>query len=354
MPSVTVHCGHAPGSLPSSMPLPFFRRHASRPTGASPEPGHRAAADEEKLADVLRDVRRIEVRSSRLVTDVLSGGYRSTFKGMGVEFSDVREYVEGDDPRSVDWNVTARVGRPFVKRFVEERERTLVFVLDLQPSLAVGLGAWTPRQAAARYAALLGRMAIENQDRLGLVIGGGGVDTARVEISGGGRQGPHFIVPQTGGGNVLRLLQHCVERPCSDTVDLATLVATATARVRRRAVVFVLSDFLQPGYEHALALCSARHDVVCIRMWPRERIAPPPLLLRAQAPGHRRTVLCDFADRRFRAAWLDHVDNDRRRHVDALGQSGAEGIDVEVPLEHDVPALCAPLLRFLWRREGAR
>ena len=150
---------------------------------------------EERLGDVLLDVRRVELRAARMITDVLSGGYRSTFRGLGVEFAEVREYVEGDDPRMVDWNVTARAGRPFVKRFVEERERTIVFVLDLSPSMAFGLGAWSLRQAASRYCAMLGRMAIENHDRVGVVAG------------------DRFVLPQSGGGHVLRVLDDCVRQP---------------------------------------------------------------------------------------------------------------------------------------------
>ena len=143
----------------------LFRRLPTEPPAAA-----------ERLADVLAEVRRIEVQSSRLVTDVLAGGYRSTFRGAGVEFSDVREYVEGDDPRSVDWNVTARIGRPFVKRFVEERELTVVFALDLSASMQAGFGAWSLAQTAARFCACLGLAAIANNDRVGLVAGSAGVE----------------------------------------------------------------------------------------------------------------------------------------------------------------------------------
>ena len=124
-----------------------------------------AAAPEESLAEALASVRRLELAPGRLVTDVLSGGFRSSFRGGGVEFSDVREYVEGDDPRSVDWNVSARMGRPFVKRFVEERERTLVFVQDLGAGMQAGIGAWSLRQLGARVAACLCRMAIDNHEK---------------------------------------------------------------------------------------------------------------------------------------------------------------------------------------------
>ncbi|MFN6196945.1 MAG: DUF58 domain-containing protein, partial [Planctomycetota bacterium] len=156
-----------------------------------------AAVPEESLADVLAAVRRLELAPGRLVTDVLSGGFRSSFRGGGVEFHDVREYVEGDDPRAVDWNVTARLGRPFVKRFVEERERTLVFVVDQGVGMAAGLGAWSLRQMAARVAACLCRIAIANHDRVGLLAGVSGID--------------RLVPPKKGPRHVLRALRDVVE-----------------------------------------------------------------------------------------------------------------------------------------------
>jgi len=296
------------------------------------------ASVEERLGDVLADVRRVEIRAARMITDVLSGGYRSTFRGLGVEFAEVREYVEGDDPRMVDWNVTARAGRPFVKRFVEERERTIVFVLDLSPSMAFGLGGWSLRQAASRYCAMLGRMAIENHDRVGVVVG------------------DRFVLPQPGGGHVLRVLDDCVRQPHEAAGRLPERIAAATARVRRRAVLFVISDFLTPGYEHALTLAARRHDVVAVRLLGRELFDPPRRLIRALAPspGGWREQLCDFADAGFRAAWFEEVATWRGRHDDVVGRAGADGLDVELPADADIRQLAAPLLRFFRRRAGGR
>ena len=298
------------------------------------------ASAAERLTDVLADVRRVEVRTGRMITDVMSGGYRSTFRGLGVEFAEVREYVEGDDPRMVDWNVTARAGRPFVKRFVEERERTLVFVLDLSPSMAFGMGAWSLRQAASRYCAMLGRMAIDNHDRVGLVAG------------------DRFVLPQPGGGHVLRVLEDCVRQPHEASCQLARRIATATARVRRRAVLFVISDFLTPGYEHALTLAGRRQDVVAVRLIGRELVDPPRRLIRALAPvggdSGWTEQLCDFADGRFRAAWCEQAAAWRERHDDVVGRAGVEGLDVELPADPDVQQLAAPLLRFFRRRAGVR
>jgi uncharacterized protein (DUF58 family) len=296
-----------------------------------------ASLPQERVGDVLAEVRSVEVRAARMLTDVLSGGYRSSFRGMGVEFCDVREYVEGDDPRSVDWNVTARVGRPFIKRFVEERERTLVFVLDLSSSMANGFGAWSLRQAAARYCAMIGTMAIDNHDRVGLVAGGA--------------KAPRFIVPQSGGGHVLRVLRDCVETPCGPGASLGDLIATVNARVRRRSVVFVLSDFMSTGYEHALGLSRRHHDVVAIRLLPREMVDPPHRLLRAVDPATGNEQLCDFASQSFRDAWFARVAAWRTQHDELLGRSRIDGIDVEIPSACDIKQLAQPLLTFFRRRQ---
>jgi uncharacterized protein (DUF58 family) len=300
------------------------------------------APQEEQLGDVLREVRSVEVRPARLLTDVLSGGYRSTFRGMGVEFSDVREYSEGDDPRSVDWNVTARMGRPFVKRFVEERERTLIFLLDLSPSMAHGLGAWALRQAVARYCAMLGLVAIDNHDRVGMVANS--------------PSGLRYVVPQAGGGHVLRVVRDAVTLPCGGGPALGELIATVNARVKRRAVVFVFSDFFTPGYEHALRLSARHHDVVAVRMLPRELTDPPRRLLRVLAPrsadDSSSMRLCDFTNESFRAAWFARVEAWRQQHDDLIGRARIEGLDVEIPAQADVRLLAQPLLDFFRRRRG--
>jgi uncharacterized protein (DUF58 family) len=307
------------------MPL-IRRRRVAPPPPAGPE----------SLADVLAEVRRIELQTTRFVTDVLVGGYRSTFRGVGMEFADSREYVEGDDPRHVDWNVTARMGRPFVKRFVEERERTLAFVLDLDPAMAHGFGAWSLRQLAARFCALLGLAAIANHDRVGLVAGGGEV----------GR----LVLPKSGGGHVLRVVRDCLQQPHDGGSDLSSLLGTVSARLRRRAVVFVLSPFLSTGHERAMQLCARRHDLVAVRLLPRELIDPPRAVFDAVDPATGERRRCDFRSDRFRAAWSERVRAWRAGHDDLLTRRGIDGIDLEVPAEPDVRSIARALERFFRRR----
>ena len=153
------------------------------------------------LPELLAEVRRIEAQSNRLVTGVMAGGYQSVFRGAGIEFDEIREYVDGDDPRAVDWNVTARTGRPFIKEYVEERERTLLFVLDLSASMTAGFAAWSARQMAARVCACLALSAIKNDDKVGLIAFSRDIDK--------------FVPARKGIRHVLRIVRDCLALPGS-------------------------------------------------------------------------------------------------------------------------------------------
>ena len=301
-----------------------------RPPKPLPEP-------RERLADVLACVRSTDVRSGRLITDVLAGGFRSTFRGAGVEFSEVREYVEGDDPRTVDWNVTARVGRPMVKRFVEERERTVVFALDVSAGMAAGFGAWSLRQAASRFCACLGLAAIKNHDRVGLLAAG----ERLVRLS----------LPKKGGGHVLRVLRDVVELPgTSGPADLDLLFATAAGRLRRRVVLFVLSDFAGEAPWRSLLPCAHRHDVVAVRLLAAERLAPPPALLPVVDPVDGRRALVDFAHLPTRQQWLARERQQRHVRDEQFGRAGVDVVDLVLPMVADVAAIAQPLQGFFHRR----
>lgn len=297
------------------------------------------------LAELLEEVRRIDIESRRLVTDALSGGYRSVFRGAGVEFDEVREYAEGDDPRTMDWGVTARIGRPFVRKYAEERELTLVFVLDLAPTMMAGAGAWSQRGAAARVAACLALAAARNSDRVGLVAAAAG--------------GPRFVPPRKGARHAMAVVRDCLALPAEPAPGgLAAALAVAGDALRRRTVLFVLSDFLETGaWRLPLAACAARHDVVAVR------ISGPELdptresgMLRLREPGGRRSRVVDWrhapARAEFRArvaAWRRGVDEDLRR-------ARVDRVEVAVPVRRDPAALAKPLLAFFRMREtrGAR
>jgi uncharacterized protein (DUF58 family) len=298
--------------------------------------------DEERdvaLAELLREVRHIEIESRRLAAGVMGGGYRSVFRGAGVEFDDVREYVEGDDPRAVDWNVTARVGRPYVKKYVDERELTLLFLLDLSASMTGGFGAWSARQAAVRVCALLALSAVAHDDKVGLVAFSQGVD--------------RYVPPKKGLSHALRIVRDTLalrdSRRGPTTIDAA--LAFAARVVRRRAVVFLVSDFLSGGWRDALRICARRHDVIAVRMLAPELDPPTSGLMRVRDPETGRATVVDWSNARVRAAYSERVARWRAESEGLLRRGGVDLVDVKVPREPDMDAIVRPILGLFRARE---
>jgi uncharacterized protein (DUF58 family) len=297
------------------------------------------AERDEELAELLAEVRRIDVQASRLVNNLMAGGYSSVFRGAGLEFEGVREYEEGDDPRSVDWNVTARVGRPFVKTWKDERELTVLFLLDLSPSMEGGFGAYSARQTAARVCACLALAANRSNDKVGLIAFGGDV--------------VKFVPPKKGNGHVLRIVRDCLALPpgAGDT-RIEPALDYAARVVRRRAILFLVSDFLTEGWRPALTLCARRHDVIAVRILSPELAGPLRtgiLRLRDPETGDQRIV--DFSSRRERAAYLGRVADWRDRTENDLRRAGVDLMDVPISRERDPEMVARPILRFFRMRE---
>src|SRR3954470_19340083 len=201
--------------------------------------------------DVVRQVRRLQLRSRRVVANLLGGEYQSVFQGAGLAFTDVRAYQPGDDVRAIDWNVTARMGQPFLKRYVEERELTVLFLVDASASLECGPRRQPMREVIAELAALLAFAALHNNDRVGLVH-----FTDRIE---------QVVPPRKGTRHAQRLLRDILfYRPAHRGTDLKAALDTLQRTQRRRAVVFLLSDFRAAGYERALRLAGRKHDLIAI------------------------------------------------------------------------------------------
>lgn len=214
--------------------------------------------------EVLRQIRRLQLRARRAVEDLLGGEYHSVFKGRGLAFDEVREYQPGDDIRSIDWNVTARMGHPFVKRFVEERELTVVLLVDCSRSHRFGTQTQEKREVAAELAAILAFSAIANQDRVGLIA-----LTDRVE---------RFVPPRKGTRHVLRIIRDVLFfEPARRGTSLTEGLHFLNRVLRRRAVVFVLSDFLDRGFDRALKSSGRRHDLIAVRIADRREAELPPL-----------------------------------------------------------------------------
>lgn len=202
-------------------------------------------------AEVLQKVQRLEIQMKHLVNDIFSGEYHSVFKGRGMEFAEVREYTPGDDIRSIDWNVTARLGSPYVKKFVEERELTVVLVVDLSASGIFGSGHQLKRDLATEVCSILAFSAVRNNDKVGCVL-----FTDDIEL---------FVPPQKGRQHALRVIRDLLYfEPEGRGTDVGAALQFVAQVLKRKAVVFLVSDFLDPGFETPLSVVSRRHDVVPI------------------------------------------------------------------------------------------
>lgn len=214
------------------------------------------------IADVLRKVRRVQIVANRVVNDLLAGEYHSVFKGRGMEFDEVREYQPGDEVRTIDWNVTARAGAPFVKRYREERELTVVFLVDVSASGVFGSGHQSKLDLVVEVAALLMFSALKNNDKVGLALFCN--DVIR------------YFPPRKGKGNVLRLLRELITaKPVAAETRIDKALEFLNRVQRRKAVIFLVSDFLGPDTQKALAVANKRHDLIAITVSdPRERNLP--------------------------------------------------------------------------------
>ena len=284
-------------------------------------------------AEILKKVRRIEIRTNRLVNESLAGEYHSVFKGRGMEFSEVREYQFGDDIRNIDWNVTSRMGHPYVKKHVEERELTVMLLVDFSASGEFGTRRQFKREIAAEICALLAFSAIKNSDRVGLVA-----FSDRIE---------KFLSPRKGKDHVLRVIREVLYfRPEGRATDLGLALQFMYRTVTKRSVVFVISDFLAEGYEQPLRVAARKHDVIAVTITdPREEDLPPIGLLDLEDAETGERVLVDASDRRTRERFRTWAAG-RRTAREALFRANAiDNLELFTDRSYD-----APLVRFFHKR----
>ncbi len=279
-------------------------------------------------AEVLRQVRRIEVRARRLVDSHFAGEYRSLFKGQGMEFAEVREYQAGDEVRSIDWNVSARMGRPFVKRYVEERELTVMLALDLSGSSRFGTRARFKHDLAIELAGVLSLAATRNNDRVGLMM-----FSDRVE---------HALPARKGRKHALRLIRDLMSvQPEGRGTSFAVAVDRLMRLLPHRSVIFLASDFLAEDLEKPLARLAQRHDVIAVTLEdPSERVLPDIGAARLQDPETGELVEIDTSHPEVRAAFAQHVAVEEARRRKIFGRLGLD--EIVVHTEHGyVDALLA-------------
>ncbi len=243
--------------------------------------------------ELMKQVGKIRVITNRLVDDHLSGAYHSVFRGQGIEFDEVREYVAGDDIRTIDWNVTARMGHPFIKRFSEEREMTVMFLVDISGSQGFGSGARTKAELAAEITCLLALSAIKNQDNVGLIL-----FSDQIEKS---------IPPRKGRTAVMRLVREVLAaEETRRGTDITAALRFLSNVQKRRAVVFIISDFMDRGYENELRVIARKHDVICCPITdPRERQLVNAGLIEVQDPETGDLCLLDTSSRQVREAFRE-------------------------------------------------
>lgn len=285
--------------------------------------------------EILKQVRRIELSTRGLVNDVLSGEYHSVFKGRGMNFAEVREYQYGDDIRTIDWNVTARNGSPFVKIHEEERELTVMLLVDLSASGDFGTRGRFKAEVAVEICALLAFSAIKNNDKVGLIV-----FTDDVE---------KFVPPRKGRRHVLRVLRELLyHEPQSTGTDIAAALDYLNHVQRRRAVTFLVSDFQDDGFEKPLAVAGRRHDLVAVRLRDEREAELPPLgILALEDPETGQRVMVDTSRPAFRKRFADTVAARREALDKRLRRSKVDVIDIETGEPYD-----RPLMRFF--RERAR
>ena len=321
---------------------PFAKRATGHHAVVSPAAAHGKASVRERRTvqvptDVLRQVRLMELRTRGLVNALFTGEYHSVFKGQGMEFAEVREYVDGDEVRTIDWNVTARMGHPFVKRFVEERELTVMLAVDHSGSERFGTVQRFKSELATEIGAVLAMSAIRNNDRVGALL-----FTDRVE---------HVVPPGKGRRHVLRLIRDVlVHEPEGRGTDIPAAIDYLAKMLPHRSIIFLISDFVATGLERPLKILAQRHDVIAVTITdPRERVLPDIGLARFTDPETGAVVGVDTGDRvlreRFAKAMQDEVD----ARTQLLRRLAIDEVAVRTDQRY-----VEPLLRFFRLRETRR
>ncbi len=266
--------------------------------------------------ELARKVRLIEISTTKAANDILAGAYESVFKGRGIEFDEVREYTPGDEVRSIDWNVTARMGHPFIKRFVEERELTIMLLVDLSASGAFGSGAKSKNETAAELSALLAFSAIKNSDKVGLIA-----FTDRIEL---------HVPARKGRSHVLRLVRDILNlKPLGSKTDIGAALTYLSRTAQKRCVVFLISDFLCGGYEKQLRIAAERHDLIAsLIIDPREMSVPDCGLLLLQDAESGERVLLDTSNADEREAFARLAEERRLKLRRVFGREGVDHLEI--------------------------
>ena len=287
--------------------------------------------------EIVNKIRRIQITTTRLVTDVFAGQYQSIFKGKGMEFDEVREYQPGDDIRSIDWNVTARTGDPYIKKFVEERELTVMLLLDMSQSFCFATVNKLKIQLAAELCSVLAFSAIKNNDKVGFIS-----FTDRIE---------KFVPPRKGISHVLRVIREALYfKPEGKGTDIPLAIEYLNRVTTRRTVTFIISDFYATNFKKSLSIANKRHDIIAITITdPREINLPDIGIVKLDDPETGENFFLDTSDSRLRENYHNNSIEKLRERQKLFRSISVDNIDIRT----DVP-YTETLLRFFKMRERKR
>ena len=300
--------------------------------------------------EVLKQVRRIQILTSRMVTDVLAGQYHSVFKGRGMEFAEVRQYQFGDDIRTIDWNVTARTNVPHVREYVEERELTVMLLVDASCSLDVGTAEKTKRELATELCAVLAFSAVTNNDKVGLIV-----FTDEIEL---------FVPPKKGKRHVLRVIREVLtHRPRGKGTNIKGALEHLSKVAKKRSVAFVISDFLDQGYERDLSIANRAHDLVAMSIADpteyelgarghaaagrRVELKPIPAVVRLVDPETGRVLLVDGRSLKVRRDYQEAAAVQRAQKTETFRRRGIDKVELRTDEDY-----VRPLVAYFREREN--
>jgi len=288
--------------------------------------------------EILKQIRRIQITTSRMVTDVFAGQYQSVFKGRGMEFDEVRQYFPGDDVRSIDWNVTARTGEPYIKKFVEERELTVIFLLDLSRSGYFATVNKLKRNLAAEICSLLTFAAIQNNDKVGLIA-----FTDRIE---------KFVPPRKGLRHGLRIVREALYlKPKNKKTNISQALEYLSRVSRRRTVSFIISDFYDDGFEKLLSIANKRHDITAITITdPKEIDLPNVGIITLCDPETGNEFLVDTSNQAIRKQFNENAIKMLQWRSNCFKRISVDSVDIRT----DVPYNKALFSFFRMRERRAR
>ncbi|MGA2624682.1 MAG: DUF58 domain-containing protein [Bacteroidota bacterium] len=287
-----------------------------------------------ETSELLKKVRKIEIRTKGLVNQIFSGEYHSVFKGRGMAFSEVREYQFGDDIRMIDWNVSARFNHPYIKIFEEERELTVMLLVDVSGSGEFGTVHQLKRDIATELCAVLAFSALKNNDKVGVILFSDVVEK--------------FIPPKKGRTHILRIVRELLDfQPVHRETNITEGLRYLTSAIKKRSIVFVISDFLSDGYDDALKIAAKKHDLIGVQLYdPREAELSPSGLMRVLDAESREAIWVDTSDRMVRDGYSRWWKQQQEARQKLFRRTGVDAIHIRIDQSY-----IQPLVSFFRLRE---